>query len=62
MFIRRKGEGEKVMDTPKCEVCDNFTYSRVAKDEKGFDYHPNCLRKKEESLYYNEIVFLYSLV
>jgi hypothetical protein len=46
MFIRRKGEGEKVMDTPKCEVCDNFIYSRVAKDEKGFDYHPNCLRKK----------------
>jgi hypothetical protein len=32
--------------TPKCEVCDNFIYGSVVEDDKGFNYHPNCLRKK----------------
>lgn len=38
------------MNAPKCEICENFIYATAAKDEKGFDYHPNCLRKKRGAI------------
>ena len=46
VVITSKEEGEKIMNAPKCEICENFIYATPAKDEKGFDYHTNCLRKK----------------